>query len=73
MAAYSLVGRVPGLANFRIQAAVASPLAVLDTALGDIHGLPLLVGLALGTAWTIRDGAALPVALSRARLSPRRS
>jgi hypothetical protein len=39
--------RVPGLANFRIQAAVVIPLAVLHTALGDIHGLPLLVGFAL--------------------------
>jgi hypothetical protein len=46
--------------------------SVLDTALGDIHGLPLLVGFALGTAWTICAGAALPVALSRARLSPGR-
>lgn len=29
------------------------PLAVLDTALGDLHGVPYLLGLALGTAWAL--------------------
>jgi hypothetical protein len=39
---------------------VAIPLAILDTALGDIRGLPFLAGLALATLWLVRDGAVQP-------------
>ena len=70
LAAYSLVGGVPQLQRFRLQAAAAIPLAVLDTVLGDIHGLPYLAGLALATAWLVRDGSAQPLRLVFAR--PRR-
>jgi hypothetical protein len=70
LAAYSLVGGIPQLQRFRLQAAVAIPLAVLDTVLGDIHGLPDLAGLALATAWLVRDGSAQPLRLTFPR--PRR-
>lgn len=40
----------PRLKGVRIRFAVLIPLAVLDTALRDIHGAPFLVGLAVG-AW----------------------
>jgi hypothetical protein len=39
----------------RIEAGLAIPLAVLDTALGDIHGLPFLAGLAVAWFWQRRD------------------
>ena len=39
----------------RIEAALAIPAAALDTALGDIHGLPFLTGLALAAVWLHRD------------------
>ncbi len=55
LGAYSLIGRDPRLARWRIHAAVAIPLAILDTALGDIHGVPYLVGLLLGVIWVLRD------------------
>jgi hypothetical protein len=67
LAAYSLVGGVPQLQRFKLQAAVAIPLAVLDTVLGDIHGLPYLAGLALATAWLVRDGSAQPLRAAFAR------
>ncbi len=67
LAAYSLVGGVPQLQRFRLQAAVAIPLAVLDTVLGDIHGLPYLAGLAVATAWLVRDGSPQPLRLAFAR------
>ncbi len=70
LAAYSLVGGVPQLQRVRLQAAVAIPLAVLDTVLGDIHGLPYLAGLALATVWLARDGSAQPLRLTFGR--PRR-
>ncbi len=38
----------------RIEAVLAIPLALLDTALGDIHGLPFLAGLAVATIWCRR-------------------
>ncbi len=41
----------------RIEAALCVPLAILDTAIGDIHGLPFLAGLMLASIWLIRDGA----------------
>jgi rhomboid protease GluP len=65
LAAYALVGEIPELTRFKIQATVAVPLAVLDTLLGDIHGIPYLAGLAVGTAWLMRDGSARPPRLSR--------
>ena len=71
LAAYSLVGGVPELQRVRLQAAVAIPLAVLDTVLGDIHGLPYLAGLTLATAWLVRDRSAQPLRLAFASLSPR--
>jgi hypothetical protein len=72
LAAYSLAARVPALANFKVQAAVAIPLAVLDTALGDIHGISDLVGFALATAWAVRDGVTRPLVRARARPALRR-
>lgn len=70
LAAYSLVGGVPELRRVRIQAAVTIPLAVLDTVLGDIHGLPYLAGLALATTWLVRDGSAQPVRAAPACYRP---
>lgn len=67
LAAYSLVGGVPEPQRVRLQAAVAIPLAVLDTVLGDIHGLPYLAGLTLATAWLVRDRSAQPLRLAFAR------
>jgi membrane associated rhomboid family serine protease len=55
LAAYALAGRDPRLARFRVQAAVGIPLAILDTALGDIHGVPYLAGMAVGAVWILRD------------------
>ncbi len=42
LGAYALLDRDPALRKFKLQATVAIPLAVLDTALGDIHGVPYL-------------------------------
>jgi rhomboid protease GluP len=41
----------------RVEAAVCIPLAILDTVIGDIHGLPFLAGLGLASVWLVRDGA----------------
>jgi hypothetical protein len=55
LAAYSLLEREPELVRWRPQATIAIPLAILDTALGDIHGVPFMVGLVIGTAWVLRE------------------
>jgi hypothetical protein len=55
LAAFSLLGADPRLARWWRQAALMIGLAVLDTALGDIHGVPYLLGLALGTAWVLGE------------------
>ena len=55
LGAYALLDRDPDLHKFKLQAAVAIPLAVLDTAMGDIHGVPYLVGLSLGLIWAARE------------------
>ena len=39
----------------RIEAAIAIPLAIVDTVLRDIHGLPFLAGLVLAIIWWQRD------------------
>jgi membrane associated rhomboid family serine protease len=65
----AFAGVLGGLASFallngdavklvlRVEAAVCIPLAILDTVIGDIHGLPFLAGLCLASIWGIRDGA----------------
>ena len=55
LAAYALQpgARVPK--PVRIEAALAIPLALLDTAFRDIHGLPFLAGLAIAAIWCRRD------------------
>lgn len=57
LGAYALLDRDPALRKFKLQATVAIPLALLDTALGDIHGVPYLAGLSLGLIWAVRDEA----------------
>jgi hypothetical protein len=57
LGAYALLGRDPAVRRWRVHAAVAIPLSILDTALGDIHGVPYLVGLGLGLMWIRRDDA----------------
>lgn len=54
LAAYALQPgtRVP--TPVRIEAALAIPLALLDTAFRDIHGLPFLAGLAITAIWCRR-------------------
>jgi rhomboid protease GluP len=39
----------------RFEAALAIPLAIVDTALLDVHGLPFLAGLIAATIWRRRD------------------
>jgi rhomboid protease GluP len=39
----------------RVEAALAIPAAIVDTALGDIHGLPFLAGLLVAAVWLHRD------------------
>jgi membrane associated rhomboid family serine protease len=55
LAATALFGRRDVKPILRVEAALAIPLAILDTALGDIHGLPFLAGLALAVVWFVRD------------------
>jgi rhomboid protease GluP len=43
---------------WRIRFAALIPLAILDTALRDIHGAPFLIGLAVGSAFELRGRAA---------------
>jgi rhomboid protease GluP len=57
LAAAALVGHRDVKPILRIEAALAIPLAILDTALGDIHGLPFLAGLTLAVVWFLRDDA----------------
>jgi membrane associated rhomboid family serine protease len=57
LAATALLGRRDVKPILRIEAALAIPLAIADTALGDIHGLPFLAGLALAAVWFVRDDA----------------
>jgi rhomboid protease GluP len=47
--------RVPAV--LRVEAALALPLAIADTLLRDIHGLPFLAGLVLATLWLHQDAA----------------
>lgn len=49
LAALSLRGDDPALRVWRSRVVVAVPLAVLDTALGDIHGVAFLAGLTVGS------------------------
>jgi hypothetical protein len=65
LAALALRGEEPDLRRWRSRAAVAVPLALLDTALGDIHGVAFLAGLLVG--WlpalrAVRARAPAPVA-----------
>jgi membrane associated rhomboid family serine protease len=55
LAAYALAGRGALPRPVRIEAALLIPAAVVDTALGDIHGLPFLAGLAVTAVWFRRD------------------
>jgi membrane associated rhomboid family serine protease len=55
LGALAALGREPRLARFSLQALAAIPLAIVDTALGDIHGGPYLVGFAIGLVWAFRD------------------
>jgi rhomboid protease GluP len=57
LAAYAL-RRATVPAPLRIEAAIAIPLAVADTLVRDIHGLPFLAGLVLAMVWLQRDAAA---------------
>lgn len=57
LAAYALLRRDPRLYRWRIHAAVAIPLTVLDIALKDIHGAAFLAGLAVASVWLLRDTA----------------
>ena len=49
-----LFDRDPRVKLWRIRFAALIPLAILDTALRDIHGAPFLVGLAVGSAFEFR-------------------
>jgi membrane associated rhomboid family serine protease len=55
LAAYALQRDTRHPTPVRIEAAIAIPLAVLDTALRDIHGAPFLVGLVIAFVWFRRD------------------
>jgi rhomboid protease GluP len=55
LAAYALFGCAPVLQDWRTRAAVAIPLAVLDTVFRDIHGVAFLAGLLATSAWVLRD------------------
>ena len=55
LAAYALFGCAPVLQDWRTRAAVAIPLAVLNTVFRDIHGVAFLAGLLATSAWLLRD------------------
>lgn len=55
LAARILLDRDPKLKPWRIRFALLIPLAILDTALRDIHGAPFLVGLAVGSAFELQN------------------
>ncbi|HEY5196748.1 MAG TPA: rhomboid family intramembrane serine protease [Solirubrobacteraceae bacterium] len=57
LAAEALLGERPVKAVLRVEAALAIPLAIVDTAVGDIHGLPFLAGFAVAGVWRARDAA----------------
>lgn len=52
---------------WRIRFAALIPLAILDTALRDIHGAPFLVGLAVGSAFELRTRAVTRQSLTAAK------
>ena len=52
-----LLDHDPRLKFWRIRFAALIPLAILDTALRDIHGAPFLIGLAAGSAFELRTRA----------------
>ncbi len=52
-----LLDRDPRLRLWRIRFATLVPLAILDTTLRDIHGVPFLTGLAIGSAFELRTSA----------------
>ncbi len=54
-----LFDRDPRNRGLRIRFTVLIPLAILDTVLRDIHGVPFLAGLALGAYFELRRGANL--------------
>jgi hypothetical protein len=70
LAAYSLLEYTPALVRSKPQAAIAIPLAILGTVLGDIHGVSFIVGLVIGGAWVLREGPAGSRGL-RLRKAPR--
>ena len=53
--AHLLRGRDPRHKLWRLRFAALVPLAIVDTALRDIHGLPLLAGVAAGLAFEWRQ------------------
>jgi Rhomboid family len=59
LAARILLDHDPRLKFWRIRFAALIPLAILDTALRDIHGAPFLVGFAVGSAFELRGRVAI--------------
>jgi hypothetical protein len=55
LAAYALWSETRVPTPVRVEAALAIPLAVIDTVLHDIHGLPFLAGLVTARIWLWRD------------------
>jgi rhomboid protease GluP len=55
LAAYALRSEARVPTPVRVEAALAIPLAVIDTVLRDIHGLPFLAGLVTARIWLWRD------------------
>jgi Rhomboid family len=55
LAVYALRSQNRVATPIRIEAAIAIPLAILDTVLRDIHGLPFLAGFAVACLWSWRD------------------
>lgn len=51
LAAYALRRDAPVAKVLRVEAALLIPLAILDTALRDIHGAPFLAGLLVAQLW----------------------
>jgi membrane associated rhomboid family serine protease len=58
LAAYALLDREPALRMWRVRAAVAVPLAAVDTAVGDIHGVAFLAGLGVAALLVARERTA---------------
>ena len=65
-----LLDHDPRLKFWRIRFGALIPLAILDTALRDIHGAPFLVGLAVGSA---SSSANAPLPNTALRLWPHRN